>query len=69
MIKVTRSSCISGLDYNKDTEVLEVHFNKGGRYQFSGVPEVVYDNLVKAPSVGKFFHSQIEGKYPYHKVY
>lgn len=68
MIKISRSSCISSMDYNEGTKVLEVIFKQGGRYQFMNVPKNMYEECIKAPSVGKYFHSRIEGHYPYHRV-
>lgn len=35
--------------------ILEVAFKSGSVYQYTGVPESVYDALMSAPSHGKFF--------------
>lgn len=68
MIETPRSSCIRAMGYDEGTKVLEILFKQGGRYQFMNVPKNVYEECIKAPSVGKYFHSRIEGHYSYHKV-
>lgn len=42
---------------------LFLQFNNGLCYSYDDVPELIYDNLISAPSVGKFFHAEIRDKY------
>lgn len=63
------SSNISAVGW--EDEVLEIEFNKGGKYRYYGVPEEIYKAMMAAPSKGKFFHSRIRPKqyeYGYEKV-
>lgn len=57
------SSVIAEIDY-KDG-VLQVKFTTGGIYQYFNVPESVYMEMMFAQSQGRFFHENINGKYPY----
>lgn len=48
--------------------ILEVAFKSGSVYQYTGVPESVYEALMSAPSHGKFFAAFIRNNYPYLQV-
>lgn len=48
--------------------ILEIAFKSGSVYQYTGVPESVYDALMSAPSHGKFFAAFIRNNYPYRQV-
>ena len=63
------SSNLSSVGYDSASSVLEIEFKSGGIYQYSGVPQNVYDGLMNAVSKGKYFHQYIEHSgYPYLKV-
>jgi len=63
------SSNLSSVGYNSESAVLEIEFKSGGIYQYSGVPQDVYDGLINAASKGKYFHRYIKNSgYPYSKV-
>lgn len=48
--------------------ILEVAFKSGSVYQYTGVPDSVYEALMSAPSHGKFFAAFIRNNYPYRQV-
>lgn len=48
--------------------ILEVAFKSGSVYQYTGVPESVYEALMSATSHGKFFAAFIRNNYPYRQV-
>jgi len=60
---VTSSNIVS-IGYDVDTRTLEVEFNSGAVYQYSNVPEDVYNELISASSIGAYFASGI--KYVYY---
>lgn len=60
------SSNLQSVGY--ENNVLEIEFKQGGIYRYYNVPEIVYKNLISAPSLGRFFHMNIKFSYPYHKV-
>jgi hypothetical protein len=58
------SSLISHLGYDAETETLAVCFIEGERtYYYPGVPQVIYEGLRQAPSVGKHFGRHVRGYY------
>lgn len=63
------SSSLSSVGYDSENAILEIEFKSGGIYQYSGVPQDVYDGLMNAESKGKYFHQYIKNSgYPYSKV-
>ena len=65
--KHNQSSMRTETQYDPESLILKVIFKKGGSYDYPGVSESIHQELVKASSVGKFFHSNIRGKYEAHK--
>lgn len=55
------SSDIASIGYNKGT--LHILFNSGGLYEYTSVPEAVYNALMSASSKGSYFHANIKGRY------
>ena len=47
---------------------LWISFHSGGLYEYSGVPQSVYESLMNAPSKGKYFHAYIKRSYPYRRI-
>ena len=66
--KSVSSSNLKSIGYDKDSKILEIEFNSGGIYQYSGVPEEIYDALMGASSHGKYSHRFIEDKFPTTKI-
>lgn len=67
MIHVS-SSNIEAVGYDETSEELDIEFKGGAVYRYTGVRPDVYDNLMKAPSVGKFFINNIKEDYPCKKL-
>lgn len=59
-----RSSNIRSVGYDPASRTLEVEFHSGGVYQYSGVPENVYQGLMRAASKGSYLHDHIKDRYP-----
>ena len=59
------SSQIKSAGYDYEEQKLYVEFKNGKVYQYSNVPENIYDNLIKAPSPGSYFNTAIRGIYDY----
>ncbi len=63
------SSNLASVGYDVSSATLEVEFNYGGIYQYSGVPEDVYQGLMNASSHGKYFDQFVKkAGYPYIKI-
>lgn len=48
--------------------VLQVTFNNGSLYAYSGVPETIWNDFVNASSKGGYLAKNIKGKYAYEQV-
>lgn len=62
------SSQVSSIGYDPKSETLEVEFNQGAVYQYSGVPEWVFDGLMASPSKGQFLNRNVKDLYPFERV-
>lgn len=62
------SSNLHSVGYDPPSATLEIEFNSGGVYQYSGVPAHVHDSLLRSGSPGGYFASQIRDVYPCVKV-
>ena len=62
------SSIISSIGYDPQTSTLEVEFLNSGIYQYYGVPENMYQQLMSAPSKGQFLNTYIKNQYPYSRT-
>jgi len=66
--KPVKSTDLKSVGYDEDSRILEVEFNSGGIYKYTGVPQSIYSNLMGAASYGKYFHQFIKDRYPTIKV-
>lgn len=66
MIKV-KSSTIEAVSYDEESRRLTIQFKGGRLYHYDDVPLGVYNSLLTAESVGRFFHSSIKGRFKYEK--
>lgn len=63
------SSNLASVGYDSNSATLEIEFNHGGVYQYSGVPEDVYLGLMNASSHGQYFDRYVKkAGYPYIKI-
>lgn len=62
------SSNIAAIGYDPDSNTLEIEFNDGSVYQYYGVSALVYQELMDAPSHGKYFAQNIKNDYEYQKI-
>ena len=57
------SSNLKRCAYDIETEVLQIQFQSGKVYSYSGVPASVYNGLLEASSAGQYFNNNIKGVY------
>ena len=62
------SSNLAEVGYDPATQTLEIMFKDGSVYQYFDVPQQVYEGIMVADSVGRFFHANIKGGYRYAKL-
>ena len=60
-----KSSFITEIGYSEDTKTLLVEFKNGKGAFYSDVPREVYEEFIKAPSLGSFLNQYIKGKYEF----
>lgn len=64
-----KSTNIVGMGYNEARCVLTIAFRSGWIYEYTHVPDSVYDDLLTAhlaeKSVGDIFIEQVRDKFPY----
>ena len=66
---IIMSTNIQSFAYNKATLILEIEFYSGATYQYYQVSEEVYQGLINAGSVGRFFHEHIKNAgFTYKKI-
>lgn len=61
-VAVSSSNLVS-VGYDPETETLEVEFKNSGIYQYLNVPGFIYERLMSADSIGKFFNSEIKNAF------
>ena len=66
--QLVSSSNIEVLGYYEDTQTLRVWFTTGNIYDYSNVPQIEFEQLKIASSIGAYFNRNIKGAYPYSKV-
>jgi KTSC domain-containing protein len=64
-----KSSQILSIGYDKEKQILEVEFSSGGIYDYSGVPESVYEEFIHAESLGSFIATRIRGAYEFKRLH
>jgi hypothetical protein len=57
------SSNVRSIGYDPDSSTLEVEFNDGSVYQYSGVPQAEFDGLMAAASKGAYLHARVKNAY------
>jgi hypothetical protein len=67
--QVVSSASVLSVGYDDTTETLEVEFWQGEVYRYTGVPRTVYDDLLRAESIGDFFNVHVRDAYTSARVH
>lgn len=62
------SSNLKSVGYDRDRRVLEIEFQNGRVYRYHDVPPEEYEELMKAPSLGRYFIANIRDGYGYDRA-
>lgn len=62
------SSNVASIGYDPQSGTLEVEFHTGAVYQYYGVPENIYDQLMQAASKGSFLNTYVKNAYSFSRV-
>jgi hypothetical protein len=63
-----KSRILRSVAYDDSTKILEIEFQTGLVYRYSGVPPKVYADLMHSEEIGKYFSEKIRPKFPAKKV-
>jgi hypothetical protein len=62
------SSNLKSVGYDRARRVLEIEFQNGRVYRYHDVPPEEYEELLKAPSLGRYFNDNIRDGYQYDRA-
>lgn len=62
-----RSSSIRSVGYDAAGHMLEVEFRNGNVYRYFDVPPLTFDELIHAPSLGRYMNFVIKERFPYRR--
>jgi hypothetical protein len=62
------SSNIARVAYDNAAESLHVEFKNGSLYVYSEVPQTVFEEMLSARSVGKYFGKNVRDVYPFDRA-
>ena len=57
---LVNSSAVRSVGYDRTQKILEVEFQNGSVYQYLGVPEATYADLMTASSQGRFVDEHVK---------
>jgi hypothetical protein len=67
-VTTVSSTTLATLVYDEAREVLQLEFRSRAIYQYWGVPRLVHEALLRAPSKGRFFNQAIRGRFPFCRI-
>jgi len=62
------SSNLSSIGYDVSSSTLEVEFKNRSIYQYLGVPENVYKELMASQSIGSYLNKHIKNAYRFKQI-
>ena len=67
-MRIVESSNIHAVGYDATDKILKVRFNSGELYYYFEVPPELHEQLMLAPSIGKFFNQFVKKRYAYGRM-
>ena len=62
------STTLATVAYDEARELLRLEFRSRANYEYLGVPAIVHQALLGAPSKGAYFNQAIRGRFPYKRL-
>ena len=62
------SSILEAIAYDPTRKRLLLRFRTGAVYEYENVPPVIYEEMLSAPSKGRYFSEYVRPDYPYRRV-
>jgi hypothetical protein len=63
-----QSSNVAAVGYDESTLTVFVQYLNGNVYIYKGVPQIEFEYLKTAPSVGSYLHRNYKNVYPYERI-
>lgn len=67
LVTAVDSTTLSSVAYDASCQLLWLRFQGGAIYCYFGVPPKMHQELISAPSKGKYFNQYIRGHFAYRK--
>ena len=64
----TDSTNVKAIRYVRSSESLFILFKQGAIYRYGNVPANIYHAMLKAESIGSFFHHNVRMSYEYENI-
>jgi ATP-dependent DNA helicase RecG len=58
-----KSRILRSVRYDESTKTLEIEFTSGIVYQYFGVPQKVYTDLMHSGEIGKYYSEKVRPKF------
>jgi hypothetical protein len=65
---IPRSSNLSEVSYDSETQEMKVTFTTGQAWSYRGVPQQTFMGIQHAPSAGSYFYKNVRSVYPGEEV-
>jgi hypothetical protein len=65
MQQAINSTTLAALAYDRSRQQLHLKFRDHAVYTYFGVPEQIYEGLLRAPSKGQYFNARIRCHFEY----
>jgi hypothetical protein len=62
------STTLAVVAYDEARELLQLEFRSRTVYRYFDVPARVHEDLLRAPSQGRYFNAEIRGRFRYARV-
>lgn len=67
-VAAVESTTLAVVVYDEARELLQLEFRSRTVYRYFGVPARVYEGLLRAPSLGRYFNAEIRGRFRHARV-
>lgn len=65
---IPRSSNLVEVEYDSDTQTMDITFQDGRAWRYTTVPLGVFQGIQNAPSAGSYFWRQIRSRFPEEEI-
>jgi hypothetical protein len=62
------SSVVRSVGYDQAERIMEIEFHNDRVYRYFVVPQSVYQQLLAAPSFGRYFNENVRDRYPSREI-